>query len=129
MTFTLLPASSMAPSLARQTLVEDVHGDLPQERLDDATLLVSEIVTNAVRHAGLHASDRISVSVRHDDGYVVIEVADPGSGFPEGVQTADRATGGWGLLLLDRLSDGWGIDEGPGGRTVVWFRVALHERT
>ena len=84
----------MAPSLARQTLVEDVHGDLPRERLDDATLLVSEIVTNAVRHAGLHASDRISVSVRHDDGYVVIE-APSGFEFPEGVRrpTAPLAAG------------------------------------
>jgi anti-sigma regulatory factor (Ser/Thr protein kinase) len=94
--------------------------------MHDAELLITEVVTNAVRHAGLDEKDLIDVTLRDEEGSVVIEVGDPGSGFATGAReraAKPRDTGGWGMLLLDRLSDGWGFHDRPGGGSVVWFRV------
>jgi anti-sigma regulatory factor (Ser/Thr protein kinase) len=120
-----LPVSVTAPALARRAVVEQVGPTFPAQRMHDAELLITEVVTNAVRHAGLHEGDLIDISLRDEHGSVVVEVADPGSGFAALPRpTGDPLeTGGWGMLLLDRLSDGWGLRDRPGGGSVVWFRV------
>ncbi len=95
-------------------------------------LLVTELVANAVRHGGLEDGDRIELAVRDvDGGRLHVEVVDPGTGFdpadlaengrPERTEAVD---GGWGLRLLDRLSDDWGVRR-LSDRTCVWFEVTL----
>jgi len=121
-----LPVSVTAPAFARRAVIERLGPTFPAQRMHDAELLITEVVTNAVRHAGLDEKDLIDVTLRDDEGSVVIEVGDPGSGFASGAlsRTANpRENGGWGMLLLDRLSDGWGFRDRPGGGSVVWFRV------
>ncbi|WP_205695959.1 ATP-binding protein [Conexibacter sp. SYSU D00693] len=90
-------------------------------------LLVTELVGNAVHHAGLADGDRIEVAVeeRPDAGRLHVEVSDPGPGFdPE--SPADHQDGELhlGLQLLERLSDAWGVRRAE-GRTRVWFELAL----
>jgi len=81
------------------------------------TLLATEIVGNAVRHAALRADQRIVFFARLNDDFARIEVADPGTGFdPDRVQTE-----GYGLKLLSKLSARWGVDSSKGCR--VWFEV------
>jgi anti-sigma regulatory factor (Ser/Thr protein kinase) len=81
------------------------------------TLLASEVVGNAVRHAGLRPEQRIVVFARLQRDLARVEVADPGPAFdPDAVQTE-----GYGLRLLDALATRWGVDRVRGCR--VWFEV------
>jgi anti-sigma regulatory factor (Ser/Thr protein kinase) len=88
-------------------------------RLDDLRLLVSELVTNSVRHA--QTKDvRLRVTVAGD--MVRVEVSDAGRGFSPAPQApAVERAGGWGLYLVDRLTDRWGVARE--GLTRVWFEM------
>jgi anti-sigma regulatory factor (Ser/Thr protein kinase) len=108
-----------APEAARRGL-EALRSTFDDATVDDAVLLVSELVTNSVRHAGLGAADTICVEVRQEPSMLHVEVADPGAGFPVD-PVLPRADGGWGLLLLDRVADRWGVRRDPG--TIVWFEL------
>ncbi|MBM7814194.1 ATP-binding protein [Saccharothrix algeriensis] len=84
---------------------------------DDVVLAVSELVANAVRHAGGPAVLRLAGGADR----VRVEVAD-GSPVRPGVRPAG-VTGGWGLPLVDRLCRRWGVE--PDGRgKVVWCELA-----
>jgi anti-sigma regulatory factor (Ser/Thr protein kinase) len=84
----------------------------PEERSHMA-LLVSELVTNAVRHAGMiNPTDVISVHAAVAPEHTRIEVCDRGPGFDPGrpkVRNFEDGGGGLGLVLLDRLSAAWGV--------------------
>lgn len=84
-----------------------------------AELLVSELVTNAVVHARTTA--RLSVSVA--GGTARIEVRDDGPGWPE-LREPHQSHGGYGLRLVDWMSQSWGISGGAGGKA-VWFTLPL----
>jgi len=112
-----------AAAAARQAL--DGLGDqVPERRLRDVRLLVSELVTNAVRHAGLDAEDRIRLHVELRMGTLRVEVRDPGRGFEPRPPSPDptRASG-WGLYLVDELADRWGVDGHDGRGTRIWFEL------
>ena len=100
--------------LARRALC--AHG-LDEDVEHTVTLLATEIVGNAVRHAALRSDQRIVFFARLADDFARVEVADPGDGFdPDAVQT-----GGYGLRLLGKLAARWGVDTTRGCR--VWFEV------
>ena len=106
---------------ARRAL-SDVADQLSPRRLEDARLLVSELVTNAIRHAGLEAADRITLVLETDEHALRIEVCDPGPGFELVEPTPDPARpSGWGLYLVRELSDRWGVDRTD--VTIVWFEL------
>jgi anti-sigma regulatory factor (Ser/Thr protein kinase) len=109
-----------APRMARERLVDFDHG-LPSWRLCDAELLVSELVSNAVKYGG---DGDISVTYERDEGRFRTEVVDQGEGFIAVLRDRrDMQTlGGWGLPLVQTLSDRWGAHEGS---THVWFEFAL----
>ena len=75
-----LPVSPEAASEARHAL-DDIGDELPGGRLRDVRLLVSELVTNAVRHANLADGDIILLVVEVADDALRVEVHDPGGGF------------------------------------------------
>jgi anti-sigma regulatory factor (Ser/Thr protein kinase) len=109
---------------ARRFVRESV-GPVPRRIVDDAVLLTSELVTNAVRHAGPDAQDAIEVTVSVDPRVLRITVGDRGPGFdPEEVVRRRSDEGGWGLDLLRRLSSRWNVDRGSAG-TDVWFEIDL----
>jgi anti-sigma regulatory factor (Ser/Thr protein kinase) len=106
---------------ARRTLGE-FAGELSPDRLEDARLLVSELVTNAVRHAGLGDDQVISLTVSSLADGLRIEVRDPGRGFDLTEPEPDPGRpSGWGLYLVSELSDRWGIDRSRDTR--VWFEL------
>jgi anti-sigma regulatory factor (Ser/Thr protein kinase) len=82
-------------------------------------LLVSELVTNAVRHA---EGEAVRLVVALKGRTLRIEVHDPGHGFELKPPPSDplRASG-WGLVLVEELADRWGVDHSP--RTRVWFEM------
>jgi anti-sigma regulatory factor (Ser/Thr protein kinase) len=89
---------------------------------EDATLLVSEVVTNAVRHARSDLVLRASMTV----GRLRISVEDrEGGTLPRpGASPGEEAESGWGLLLVEALSEAWGVETTPGGKR-VWFDLEL----
>ena len=117
---TQLPHAQTSPRAARSALMEFEHG-LPEVRLNDAELLLSELVSNAVKYGG---EGDISVIFERDDGRFRTEVVDEGDGFIAPLRDrADLDTpGGWGLPLVQTLSDRWGAHQGS---THVWFEFAL----
>ena len=90
---------------------------------DIAVLLTSEIVTNAVLHAGPHDSLTATVlNLSQSDGVTRVEVVDANVPLPVvGDRNLDRKSGR-GLLLLDALADSWGVTAGGDGK-LVWFEV------
>jgi two-component sensor histidine kinase len=113
-----------APSVARGELRAG-DGAVPPSVRDDVLLLVTELVTNAVRHAGVGPGERLHVAVTRRRSRVRVEVAHPGSEFDHmPVRPAHDVTGGWGLVLLDRIADRWGIEH-HGPDTGVWFELLL----
>jgi serine/threonine-protein kinase RsbW len=114
-----LPVSPEAASAARHAL-DDLGDAVPDARLRDVRLLVSEVVTNAVRHANLAAGDAIELIVELDRGTLRVEVHDPGGGFvPRAPAPDPTRPSGWGLYLVAELADRWGVDSAE--TTLVWF--------
>jgi anti-sigma regulatory factor (Ser/Thr protein kinase) len=110
-----------SPAEARRALGE-VSDHLTPRRLEDAQLLVSELVTNAIRHAGLEDHDVIRLIVVTGDRALRIEVCDPGPGFEVTEPAPDPAQpSGWGLYLVRELSDRWGVERNT--ETRVWFEL------
>ncbi len=109
-----------SPRVARERLADFNHG-LPARRLCDAELLVSELVSNAVKYGG---DGDISVTFERADGRFRTEVVDQGKGFLAVLRDRGEVhtPGGWGLPLVQTLSDRWGAHEGS---THVWFEFAL----
>jgi len=104
-----LPGGPRAPRAARQALAGALAGRIPPRAETDALIVVSELVTNAIRHGGARdESDELSVHAALLGTAVRIEVTDPGPGFEPGGH-GPRLDGGYGLHLLDRLATRWGV--------------------
>ena len=107
---------------ARRAIREALHGELPERRLDDVELLVSELATNSVRHAGCDESAEISLEADVREDCVRLLVCDEGEGFDGAEPQPDLARGGgFGLMLVDELADRWGVRHNGG--FCVWFEV------
>ena len=114
-----LPATPDAASVARHAL-DDLGDAVSDARLRDLRLLVSELVTNAVRHANLTAGDAIELVVELNRRTLRVEVHDPGGGFVPSAPAPDPTRpSGWGLYLVAELADRWGVDSDE--TTLVWF--------
>src|SRR3954452_22614101 len=112
-----------AASAARNALAA-LEQRVDTHLLDDIRLLVSELVTNAIRHAGVPNGGQVGLDVSIDGPRVRVEVADPGAGFdPTPRDEAMTKPGGWGLYLVDRIADRWGVVTNRINR--VWFEVDL----
>src|SRR3954453_10294823 len=115
-----LEANDDAPGHARSALGR-LRGQTDEDVFERAVLLTSEIVTNSVRHAG---SAEIRVDIWPTAGSVAVVVTDDGPGFVPVAQpgTVSDQDGGFGLPLLDTLSEAWG--SGSDGEAWVWFEVS-----
>lgn len=96
-----------------------------QDVLESAELVLSELVTNALRvpvPSDRQVGVRIARSI--EDGLLRLEVSDAGSGRPEVRTPGDEETGGRGLLLVEALAHGWGVEERTGGiGKTVWAEL------
>ena len=116
-----LAPSSLAPATARGALAR-LGETVEAETLESTALLVSELVTNAVRHAGLRDGDWIELWVNASPERVSVRVTDPGHGIarPPSLPRPERLSG-WGLFLVGEIADRWGIERTEDTR--VWFEI------
>jgi anti-sigma regulatory factor (Ser/Thr protein kinase) len=117
----VLPAGVQAAWAARRAIAQNAP-TLPPALKDDLSLLVTELVTNAVLHGP--GDDRpIRVEFRRHSDRIRVEVVDPGNAFePPESPTNGNSAGGWGLYLVDQIAERWGVSPSPAG-TCVWFEV------
>ena len=96
---------------------------LSPAKLEDVRLVVNELVTTSIRHAGLSPNDRILLSVGASAGLVCGRVCDPGPGFEMSSEPRPRPDlkGGWSLPIVERISVRWGVERGS--RACVWFEI------
>jgi anti-sigma regulatory factor (Ser/Thr protein kinase) len=108
---------------AARAAVAACNGDLPSAVRGDVLLLVTELVTNAVRHAGVGPEGSVRVEFRRWPQRVRVDVTDPGLAFARiRPRSNGDGSGGWGLVLVDRVAARWGVGRGMTG-TCVWFEV------
>jgi anti-sigma regulatory factor (Ser/Thr protein kinase) len=100
------------------------HWALSPKMAEDAVLLVSELVGNAVRHTGARV---FGLRMRRRRGWIRIEVRDPSRGLPCLMPVQEMDVSGRGLFLVDKLADRWGVDLLPRGKT-TWFEMRVTER-
>jgi anti-sigma regulatory factor (Ser/Thr protein kinase) len=118
-----LQAGPEAAAWARNALFP-VETRVEDGLMADVRLLVSELVTNSVRHSGTRPPDSVGLDVAVDSGTIRVEVRDGGAGFEPSPRDQDRSrAGGWGLYLVDRLADRWGVARNHATR--VWFEIDL----
>lgn len=113
------PARPAAIGRARHD-VEDALAlaDVDRRTAGDLLLLVSELVTNAVRHA---RGERFEVRLEVRPDALRLEVRDDGAGFDPRIDPSADGTGGYGLFIVDRLADRWGVERDAGG--IIWVEV------
>ena len=113
-----IPRDPTAPSEARRA-IERLDDRIAPDVVSDVKLLVSELITNSVKYGGVG-----EVTLRVDatsPRKLRVEVIDQGAGFVPVARTRPATeVGGWGLHLVQTLSDRWGVYEGS---THVWFEI------
>lgn len=109
----------MAPAAARRA-IDGLAGTVAEDVIPDVKLLVSELITNSVKYGGGDAL-RLHIEAAGPRRLRAI-VSDQGPGFvPVARDRPATEVGGWGLHLVQTLSNGWGVHERS---THVWFEIA-----
>jgi serine/threonine-protein kinase RsbW len=110
------PTRDDAPALARRALAATAVG-IPDDVLEHAEIVLSELVTNSVRHSG---SDWVEVDITLDRNALRIEVIDSGQqAIRPRAAGAEGAEGGWGLMVVAELATKWGVERRPTGK-IIW---------
>jgi len=111
--------NSDAPGLAREA-VDEALGGCPVRQ--NARLVASELVTNAVRYSGCSPEQLIELRANVQDGALTISVSDPCISGQQ-AHLRDDDAGGYGLRIVDRLARRWGAEHPDGQR--VWAELPL----
>jgi anti-sigma regulatory factor (Ser/Thr protein kinase) len=119
-----LRCDAHAPVIARAVLTTSLRDRAPASVLNHAQLLASELVTNSVLHSGASPDDTLTFRVELSSTMVRLEVEDPGHGASIARRPPGLDGGGFGLNLVETLSETWGVQRAPAG-TVVWAQIAV----
>ena len=116
------PCQSQSVTAARHFVREVLRGQ-PKEVAELAELMASELATNSVRHA--RSQFQISIRLGQD---ICIEVRDNGSGDPQMLSPGPQEPSGRGLLIVESMSEDWGVRRSGAGKT-VWFTLPCRQST
>ena len=134
----LLPHAPSSVAVARQHLCAQLlASDVLKSTVDDAAVIVSELLSNALRHARPLASGQVRVAWNRQGDVVEVSVSDGGSSTePRRGRPTLSSLGGRGLGIVESLADCWGIrheEEGSGGAisrvTTVWALLQVDSPT
>ena len=116
-----------APAAARRAL-DAFRGQLEEDVIERSALVVTEVVTNSVTHAGLTAAQPIDLNIQVSPGCLRIEVTDEGSaGFDLVVTLPDPGqNSGRGFWMVDQVTDRWGVDFTRSTRVWCEFDLDAH---
>lgn len=115
-----VPADPTGPADARRAL-DHLRDAVDPDTFGTVELLVSELVTNSVRHGEPRLGGCVQLKVEVRPDMVRVEVTDPGSGFePPTHPGPGTSAGGFGLYMVDQAAERWGVDRLVDG-TRVWF--------
>ena len=122
-TFTFAPAPASVPRI-RERVVGIAQPFIEVERIPDLRLVISEVITNAVRHGG-EGDMVVAVTPKRD--FLCVQVTDTGDGFaPRPRAYEPDEDGGFGLFLVERLTRRWGLTR-ENSNTRVWFEFDFAE--
>ena len=126
----LLPFAAASVGVARRRLVSDlIAADVYDSAVCDVALVISELFSNALRHAAPLPGAQIRVAWQIEPVSVRVAVSDGGAPtVPELGEPGQGATGGRGLRIVERLSTKWGTSTDEDG-TTVWAEVPVHPLT
>ena len=116
-----LPAVAGAVSEARRWTASIAGGMLGEDQAANLRLVISELVTNALRHGA--EGQRIDLAVTPKPEFLCVQVTDDGPGLaprPRALETDDN--GGFGLFFVEQLTRRWGVTR-ENRRTRVWFEL------
>jgi anti-sigma regulatory factor (Ser/Thr protein kinase) len=121
-----LPAAPESASQVRHRIASDLsHRTIASEVIDDVVLVVTELLSNAIRHAQPLPGGEVTVTWEVDANGVTVRVTDGGApSQPEVQHPSVRDVSGRGLALVEALASSWGIDDAAGA-TTVWALVAV----
>jgi anti-sigma regulatory factor (Ser/Thr protein kinase) len=115
------PSERRAAAAARREL-ETLLWNLDASEFDTVALLVTEMIANSVRHAGMRPGGSVRLDVALTEDLVRVEVRDEGPGFVPLARTGDSPLEShWGLHLIEEMADRWQVERDPD--TVVWFEL------
>ncbi|HEV2685473.1 MAG TPA: ATP-binding protein [Actinomycetota bacterium] len=118
-----LPPTRQIGATVRRALEEL---DLPEDTLEEAQLLASELVSNSIRHAGLTRFDEVRVKATVSGRMLRVDVFDKSSGelhpLAGSIRPAPGAESGWGLYLVDHIASRWGSTPGR-----YWFQLDVSQ--
>jgi anti-sigma regulatory factor (Ser/Thr protein kinase) len=118
-----VPTGSGAPGAARQVVAHCLSRLVTPRILEQTQLLISELVTNSLRHADLRGDDSVLVRIYLHAESLRIEIENPGAAGVVALQRPDLVAGrGFGLQLLELVAARWGVRRGQS--TTVWFDMA-----
>ena len=113
-----LPPDPAAVAAARRMVRKRLGEIVAPATLENVLIVVSELVTNAVRHG----CGEVELAIALDEGRLTGRVCDEGDGFEHRMpEPADARIGGHGLQLVAQVADGWGVRERS---AQVWFEIA-----
>jgi anti-sigma regulatory factor (Ser/Thr protein kinase) len=116
-----MPGGTGAAAIARRSVIS-IEAGLPLGLRHRVALMLSELVANAVQHGGAGPTEVVQVRVASTQRRVRVEVIDPGGEPAQHIQHAD---GGYGLLLVEHLSDDYGREATADGGSLAWFELDL----
>lgn len=115
----LLEAHPASVAEARRRMSEMAEALLEESRMAELQLVLSEVVSNAIRHGS--QTEPIRLAVTPKDDFLCVQVTDTGSGLaPRPRATVPDEHGGWGFFLIEQLTRRWGMTR-EDRHTRVWF--------
>jgi anti-sigma regulatory factor (Ser/Thr protein kinase) len=119
-----IPGGTGAAAMARRS-VTSIEAGLPLQVRHRVALVLSELIANAVQHGGAGPGQEVEVRVASTAHRLRVEVVDPGWGDAEPPPRIQHPDGGFGLLLVEHLSDEWGREATDTGGSLAWFELEL----
>jgi anti-sigma regulatory factor (Ser/Thr protein kinase) len=120
-----VPGGAQAPRHARSVMLSHLR-HIDRTVASDAELIISELVTNSVRHAGVGSDQLVTVDLVLLNEHLRITVTDPGCDLvPRLITPVPAGFGGYGLRLVEQLSTAWGVGRDAVGATQVWCDLVL----